>query len=66
MTEPSLLYTFNFPGNVHTTADAINRDHPELIDYVVSIDYMRGVDKTVVLVRMPKAVFAQLKRDHRL
>jgi hypothetical protein len=60
----NVLHTMNVAGNVHQTASMINERLPELVDYVVHIEY--SADYSVVLFRAPLHTINDLKAEKRI
>lgn len=65
MSEANVLHTMNFGGNVHETAAMINERLPELVDYVVQMEFGGGYNSLAVF-RAPATLIARLKAEKRI
>lgn len=63
--EPRILYAMNLVGNIHSATSLINSVYPELIDYLLQVHYVYGVDNTICLFRAPASVIEKLKSSRR-
>lgn len=62
--EPNVLFTMNVGDNAHQTASMINAHLPELVDYVLQIEF--GGSNSIVLFRAPASLIAKLKEAKRI
>lgn len=63
--EGEVLYTMNWAGNVHSTVHDLNERLPQLVPYVLSIEFTGG-NYSLVLMRGPAAVFEQLRAEKKI
>jgi hypothetical protein len=63
--DPNVLHTMTLGGNVHESAQMINKRLPELIDHVVAIEFNGGLYSTVIF-RAPASLIGKLKAAKRI
>ena len=58
--EPLMLYSMNTGGNVHETCSDLNKRLPELVPYLVQIDFTGGYHSVAVF-KAPRALIERLQ-----
>ncbi len=58
--EALMLYSMNTNGNVHETCSDINKRLPELVPYLVQIDFNGGCHSVAVF-KAPRALIERLQ-----
>ncbi len=56
-----MIYTENFPGNMHTSAVAINKRG--LAEYLIQMDTMSSGSGTVAAFRVSDELYEELTKD---